>query len=251
MPTLGWSLVTGKNLRLKLSATKTACSSCSSSSCSSAPFLPDRPAPERLCFPPLPAMFDSPALVGSVVRLGYGGSGGGATKQQASHTNDCFVQILGLLPVGVTELVQHRVQGFGIRTVQDEMLQEPEEIVPEALQTRVSPRALDGQLRPRPCSTRGQAPHQMKVEVDKRKKPNPTPTCREGLQQNHGLVPVAALLARLPPVERVGRLGAELRVWMLSQNHLQLLEVVHPVQGLRCRAARQQVCLEQHHLRYH
>lgn len=60
--TLGWSLVTGKNLRLKLSATKTACSGCFSSSCSPAPFRPGRPEPERLCFPPLLAMFAKATL---------------------------------------------------------------------------------------------------------------------------------------------------------------------------------------------
>lgn len=50
--TRGWSLLMGKNLRLKLSATRTACSSgCSSSSLSA--FL------GRLCFPALPAMFVS------------------------------------------------------------------------------------------------------------------------------------------------------------------------------------------------
>lgn len=60
--TLGWSLVTGKNLRLKLSATKTACSGSFSSSCSPAPFRPDIPEPERLCFPPLLAMFNTQVL---------------------------------------------------------------------------------------------------------------------------------------------------------------------------------------------
>lgn len=44
---------------------------------------------------------------------------------QASHTDDGFVQILRLLPVRVTELTENRVQGFWIRTIQDEMLQEP------------------------------------------------------------------------------------------------------------------------------
>lgn len=44
---------------------------------------------------------------------------------QVSHTNDCFVQILGLLSVRVTELIEHRVQGFWIRTIQDEMLKKP------------------------------------------------------------------------------------------------------------------------------
>lgn len=49
--TRGWSLVMGKNLRLKLSAMSTACSGCSPSSCSAPAFL------ARFCFPALPAMF--------------------------------------------------------------------------------------------------------------------------------------------------------------------------------------------------
>lgn len=63
----------------------------------------------------------------------------------------------------------------------------------------------------------------------------PTSTFRQRLQQDKCLVSVATLLACLSPVERVLRLRAELRVWILSQNPLQLLEVVHPVEGLRCR----------------
>lgn len=43
---------------------------------------------------------------------------------QASHTNHCFVQILGLFSVWVTELNEHRLQSFWIRTIQDKVLQE-------------------------------------------------------------------------------------------------------------------------------
>lgn len=41
------------------------------------------------------------------------------------HTNDCLVQILRLLSVWVAELIEHSVQGFWIRTIEDEVLQEP------------------------------------------------------------------------------------------------------------------------------
>lgn len=61
-----------------------------------------------------------------------------------------------------------------------------------------------------------------------------TSTLRQRLQQDKGLVSVAALLARLPPVERVQRLGVELGAGILSQDGLHLLQVVHPVEGLRC-----------------
>lgn len=62
----------------------------------------------------------------------------------------------------------------------------------------------------------------------------PTSTFGQGLQQDISLVSIATLLARLPPVKRVGRLGAKFRVWILSQNPLELLEVIDPVEGLRC-----------------
>lgn len=63
----------------------------------------------------------------------------------------------------------------------------------------------------------------------------PTSTFRQRLQQDKCLVSIATLLACLPPVKRVCRLRAELWVWILSQDPLQLLEVVDPVEGLRCR----------------
>lgn len=43
---------------------------------------------------------------------------------EASHTNHGFIQILGLLPVGVSELTDHWLQGFWVRPVQYEVLQE-------------------------------------------------------------------------------------------------------------------------------
>lgn len=48
---------------------------------------------------------------------------------QASRTNDCSVQVLGLLSVLVSELIEHHVHSFWIRTVQDEMLQQPAKLI--------------------------------------------------------------------------------------------------------------------------
>lgn len=82
---------------------------------------------------------------------------------------------------------------------------------------------------------RGQTrPEDLKTGLSRICRSKPTSTFRQGLQQHVRLVSIAALLARLPPVKRVGGLGAELRVWILSQDRLQLLQVVDPVQRLRC-----------------
>lgn len=45
-----------------------------------------------------------------------------------SHTDHSFIQILGMLPVRVSELFQHQLQGCWIRPVQNEVLQEPGKI---------------------------------------------------------------------------------------------------------------------------
>ena len=45
--------------------------------------------------------------------------------QWASHTNHSFVQVLGLLPLWVSQLIKHRIHCIWIRTVQDKILQEP------------------------------------------------------------------------------------------------------------------------------
>lgn len=75
---------------------------------------------------------------------------------------------------------------------------------------------------------------QMIAIPNQKKSQKLTFTFGQRLKQDKCLVPVAALLARRSSVEGVGRFWAEFRIGLLSQDLLQLLQVIDPVERLRC-----------------